>query len=115
MAGRRGGPGARRPWPGAMIPSATAPARPRPGTKRPSDPCLRAFPLGRRIAGTSKAGAMNPVERAIRSVDAMQRRFTPSAFAFGVVKKFGDDNGGALVANLAYSAFVSLFPLLLVP
>jgi YihY family inner membrane protein len=57
---------------------------------------------------------MNPVERAIRSVDATQRRFTPTAFVFGVVKKFGDDNGGVLVSNLAYSAFVSLFPLLLV-
>jgi YihY family inner membrane protein len=70
--------------------------------------------LGKRIAGTSKAGAMNPVERAIRSVDATQRRYTPTAFVFGVVKKFGDDNGGVLVSNLAYSAFVALFPLLLV-
>src|ERR1700730_14051285 len=57
---------------------------------------------------------MNPVERAIRAVDATQRRFTPTAFVFGVVKKYGDDNGGVLVSNLAYSAFVSLFPLLLV-
>jgi YihY family inner membrane protein len=57
---------------------------------------------------------MNPVEQAIRSVDATQRRFTPTAFAFGVVKKYGDDSGGVLAANLAYSAFVSLFPLLLV-
>ena len=57
---------------------------------------------------------MNPVERAIRSVDATQRRYTPTAFVFGVVKKFGDDNGGVLVSNLAYSAFVALFPLLLV-
>ncbi len=57
---------------------------------------------------------MNPVERAIRSVDATQRRFTPTAFLFGVVKKYGDDNGGVLVSNLAYSAFVSLFPLLLI-
>ncbi len=31
-----------------------------------------------------------------------------------MVKKFGDDNGGILVASLAHSAFVSLFPLLLV-
>jgi YihY family inner membrane protein len=30
------------------------------------------------------------------------------------VKKYGDDNGGVLVSNLAYSAFLSLFPLLLV-
>ena len=57
---------------------------------------------------------MNPVERAIRKVDATQQRNTPMAFIFGVVKKYGDDNGGVLVSNLAYSAFVSLFPLLLV-
>jgi YihY family inner membrane protein len=57
---------------------------------------------------------MNPVERAIRSVDATQRRFTPTAFVFGVIKKYGDDNGGVLVSNLAYSSFVSMFPLLLV-
>jgi YihY family inner membrane protein len=57
---------------------------------------------------------MNPVEKAIRKVDATQRRFTPTAFLFGVVKKYGDDNAGVLVSNLAYSAFVSLFPLLLI-
>jgi uncharacterized BrkB/YihY/UPF0761 family membrane protein len=57
---------------------------------------------------------MNPVERAIRAVDHAQQRFTPASFVFGVVKKYGDDNGGVLVSNLAYSAFVSIFPLLLV-
>ncbi len=57
---------------------------------------------------------MNPVERGIRRVDLAQQRHTPLAFVFGVVKKFGDDNGGVLVSNLAYSAFVSIFPLLLV-
>ena len=57
---------------------------------------------------------MNPAERAIRAVDHTQRRFTPTAFVFGVIKKYGDDNGGVLVSNLAYSAFVSLFPLLLI-
>jgi len=31
-----------------------------------------------------------------------------------VVKKYGDDNGGVLVSNLAYSAFIAMFPLLLV-
>jgi uncharacterized BrkB/YihY/UPF0761 family membrane protein len=56
---------------------------------------------------------MNPVEKAIRKVDTTQQRHTPAAFVFGVVKKFGDDNGGVLVSNLAYSAFVSLFPLVL--
>ena len=57
---------------------------------------------------------MNPVERAIRRIDATQRRFTPTAFVFGVVKKYGDDNGGVLVSNLAYSVFISIFPLLLI-
>ena len=57
---------------------------------------------------------MNPVEKAIRKLDATQRRYTPTAFVFGVVKKYGDDNGGALASNLAYSAFVSIFPLLLI-
>jgi YihY family inner membrane protein len=70
--------------------------------------------LGSGWPGSSKAGAMNPLERAIRSVDGTQRRFTPTAFVFGVIKKYGDDNGGVLVSNLAYSVFVSLFPLLLV-
>ena len=57
---------------------------------------------------------MNPVEKAIRKLDATQRRYTPTAFVFGVVKKYGDDNGGVLASNLAYSAFVSIFPLLLI-
>ncbi|MCW2911640.1 MAG: hypothetical protein JWL68_6429 [Actinomycetia bacterium] len=58
--------------------------------------------------------AVNPVERVIRRIDATQQRFTPTAFVFAVFKKYGDDNGGVLVANLAYSSFIALFPLLLV-
>jgi uncharacterized BrkB/YihY/UPF0761 family membrane protein len=57
---------------------------------------------------------MNPVEKVVRQADAMQQRHTPTAFLFGVIKKFGDDNGGALVSNLAYTGFVSVFPLLLI-
>jgi YihY family inner membrane protein len=57
---------------------------------------------------------MNPAEKAIRKLDATQQRFTPTAFVFGVIKKYGDDNGGVLASNLAYSAFVSIFPLLLI-
>jgi len=57
---------------------------------------------------------MNAVERGIRRIDGWQRRFKPAAFVFGVSKKFGDDNGGVLVTNLAFTAFLSLFPLLLV-
>lgn len=57
---------------------------------------------------------MNPVEKVIRGADRAQQRHQASAFVFGVLKKFGDDNGGALVSNLAYSGFVSVFPLLLI-
>ena len=57
---------------------------------------------------------MNPIERAIRRVDAAQQRHTASAFVVGIIKKYGDDNGGVLAASLAHSGFVSLFPLLLV-
>jgi YihY family inner membrane protein len=57
---------------------------------------------------------MDPVEKAIRKLDGTQQRYTPTSFVFGVVKKYGDDNGGVLVSNLAYSAFVSIFPLLLI-
>ncbi len=75
---------------------------------------LPTFLRGSQQAGNSEVGAMNPVERGIRRVDATQQRYTPMAFVFGVVKKYGDDNGGVLVSNLAYSAFVSVFPLLLI-
>ena len=57
---------------------------------------------------------MNLVERTIRRIDSTQQRFTPTAFVFGVIKKYGDDNGGVLVSNLAYSSFISIFPLLLI-
>lgn len=57
---------------------------------------------------------MNPVEKALRRADGLQQRHSVPAFVVGLIKKFGDDNGGALVANLAYAAFVSVFPLLLI-
>ncbi len=57
---------------------------------------------------------MNVVERVLRKVDAAQQRRTPTAFAVGVVKKYGDDNGGTLASSLAHSALVSVFPLLLI-
>jgi uncharacterized BrkB/YihY/UPF0761 family membrane protein len=57
---------------------------------------------------------MNPVERVIRRADTEQQRHRVSAFAFGVIKKYGDDNGGVLASNLAHSAFVTVFPLLMI-
>src|SRR5215469_15893326 len=57
---------------------------------------------------------MNPVERVVRHIDAVQQRHRVPAFIFGVIKKYGDDNAGVLAANLAHSAFVTVFPLLLI-
>jgi YihY family inner membrane protein len=57
---------------------------------------------------------MNPIEAMVRAADGVQQRNKALGFVFGVIKKFGDDNGGVLVANLAYAGFVSLFPLLLI-
>ncbi|HTP14624.1 MAG TPA: YihY/virulence factor BrkB family protein [Streptosporangiaceae bacterium] len=61
-----------------------------------------------------EVAALNPAERVIRRVDQTQQRNKPAAFVFGVIKKFGDDNGGVLVGNLAHSGLVAVFPLLLV-
>lgn len=56
---------------------------------------------------------MNPVEKLARRVDGFQQQHTALAFLYAVNKKFGDDNAGTLVSNLAYSAFGAIFPLLL--
>lgn len=60
------------------------------------------------------AARQNLAGRLIGRADSWQQRHRPAAFTVGVVKKYGDDNGGQLVASLSHAAFVSLFPLLLV-
>ncbi|GAC1435097.1 MAG: hypothetical protein NVSMB51_03790 [Solirubrobacteraceae bacterium] len=50
----------------------------------------------------------------LRPIDAFQQRHPPLAFIVAVYKKFSDDGGGRLAALLAYYAFFSIFPLLLV-
>jgi uncharacterized BrkB/YihY/UPF0761 family membrane protein len=57
---------------------------------------------------------VNPIEKVVHSVDRFQQRHVVPAFVFGVMKKFGDDAAGTLVALIAYYGFLSLFPLLLV-
>jgi membrane protein len=47
-------------------------------------------------------------------VDAWQRTHAFAAFPIAVIKKFGDDRASSLAALIAYYAFFSLFPLLLV-
>ncbi len=57
---------------------------------------------------------MDVVERLLRPVDRAAQRRAWLAFPYAVGKKFGDDQGGNLAALLAYYAFLSIFPLLLV-
>lgn len=56
----------------------------------------------------------NRIMRALRAVDKVQRSNRAAAFTFGLIKKYGDDNGGSLAALLTYYGFLSVFPLLLV-
>jgi YihY family inner membrane protein len=53
------------------------------------------------------------VRAPLRRFDAIQQRHRFLAAPLGVVKKFGDDEGGSMVSLIAYRAFFSLFPLLL--
>jgi YihY family inner membrane protein len=57
---------------------------------------------------------MADLEGLVRRIDRFQQRHRVLAFTFGVVKKFGDDQGGNLAALITYYGFLSLFPLLLV-
>jgi membrane protein len=49
----------------------------------------------------------------LRRFDDFQQRRPALALPLGVVKKFGEDEGGSMVSLIAYRAFFSLFPLLL--
>lgn len=49
----------------------------------------------------------------LRRLDRFQRRHAALAVPVAVAKKFGDDSGGSLSGLIAYRAFFSLFPLLL--
>jgi membrane protein len=57
---------------------------------------------------------MNPAKPVMRAVDRFQQRRPALAFPIAVWKKFGDDSAGSLAALIAYYAFASMFPLLLV-
>jgi membrane protein len=57
---------------------------------------------------------VNPARPLMRAVDRFQQRRPVLAFPIAVWKKFGDDSAGSLAALIAYYAFASIFPLLLV-
>ena len=50
----------------------------------------------------------------LRRFDRFQQRHRTLAIPCAVARKFGDDEGGNLAAVIAYRAFFSLFPMLLV-
>jgi len=52
--------------------------------------------------------------RLVAPFDAWQRRHALGGFPVAVLKKFNEDDGPNLAALIAYYAFFSLFPLLLV-
>jgi membrane protein len=52
--------------------------------------------------------------RALDRLDGWQRRHAAAAFPLAVMRKFMDDRASSLAALIAYYAFFSLFPLLLV-
>jgi membrane protein len=49
----------------------------------------------------------------LRRFDEFQQRKPFLGLPLGIVKKFGEDEGGSMVSLIAYRAFFSLFPLLL--
>ena len=55
---------------------------------------------------------MRQIDNSLEAIDGFQRRSKPAGFLYGVVKKFGNDNGGTLAAIMAYYGFLSLFPLM---
>jgi uncharacterized BrkB/YihY/UPF0761 family membrane protein len=57
---------------------------------------------------------MDFLKRLIGWVDQWQRGNRIAGSAYGVVKKFGDDNANLLVVSLAWYGFTAIFPLLLV-
>lgn len=52
--------------------------------------------------------------RVVSAVDVLQQRHRALAFPIAVWRKFSDDRAGNLAELIAYYAFLSTFPLLLV-
>ena len=57
---------------------------------------------------------MNTAKKALRTLDELQQRNAWLGFPVAVWKKFGDDQAGNLALLVAWFAFVSIFPLMLV-
>lgn len=53
------------------------------------------------------------VDPALSWLDGLQKSLRPTAFAYGVVKKYSEDAGSRLAATVAYYGFFSVFPSIL--
>jgi YihY family inner membrane protein len=65
------------------------------------------------VAVRRSGESRGPVPRVLSRLDRAQRARPVLGVPFAVVKKHGDDHAGKLAALIAYYAFFSLFPLLL--
>lgn len=68
----------------------------------------------RSAADPSRPGISGRARKIAHRIDRAQQDRRWLAIAAGTVKKFGDDQAGNLAALIAYYAFASIFPLLLV-
>lgn len=60
------------------------------------------------------AKKQNTTKKMSKWLDAIQQKHPSFAFVYAVIKKYSDDQSGYLAALLAYYAFISLIPLLIV-
>lgn len=65
------------------------------------------------VADATEPQRPNVVDRTLDKIDSLQRRVPPVAVVHGVLKKYGEDQGGQLAMMLSYRGFFSLFPLML--
>src|SRR4051794_38868711 len=71
-----------------------------------------------RSAGTGKGGTIDVAKRKAKNtankLDDTQQKHSPLGFPVAVYRKYSDDQAGNLANLIAYWAFFSLFPVLLV-
>jgi YihY family inner membrane protein len=68
----------------------------------------------RRRDSAQKGQRQTLIIQGFRRIDRWQQNSRNAGFVVGVVKKYGDDRGGQLSSLIAFSAFLSFFPLMLV-
>ncbi len=84
-----------------------------PGARTPPSQSPGGGRAGHRRGEANTTREMSVTDR-LHRLDRWQQRRPAVSFVAAVIKKFGEDQAGQLAALIAYYAFVSLFPLLLV-